>query len=526
MPIKFHVVDVGGSVQEENNTAYLWSNNWDDFGFKTTFYLSFCDSNGRSYNIGSLKIGFSDQSEGWTKEHMPTSFKTLPSSFFSLGQDVDYYSEIMECLDKSSVSELLSALGDVVFDERNYTKASNSAVFHESLLRSVTVTSVKTQFKRVLDGGAPLTVFDFLYKKEADANCSEIILDFCVNPDQKPSSNIHVLIGRNGVGKTTILNNMVSSLISYDTEKNLGEFYSKSIVKGVRPLPSNYFAGVVSVSFSVFDPFIPPREHTEMPNGMNYSYVGLKKREGGLENEQVSIKNIDDLCKEFTDSLSLCLALDGKRERWKSAIKMLESDLNFSEMELLHLVDKYNENSTGDKRNFLIESFDLFGRMSSGHAIVILTITRLVEVVEEKTLVVLDEPESHLHPPLLSAFIRAISDLLTYRNGVAIVATHSPVILQELPKSCVSILQRNRSLMSIDRPEVETFGENVGVLSRDVFGLEVSRSGFHGLLSSSVEGGGSFEDIEREYSYELGFEGRAILKTMILHRDASNRDVR
>lgn len=43
-------------------------------------------------------------------------------------------------------------------------------------------------------------------------------------------------------------------------------------------------------------------------------------------------------------------------------------------------------------------------RMSSGHAIVLFTITRLVDTVGEKSLVLLDEPEVHLHPPLLSAF--------------------------------------------------------------------------------------------------------------------------
>jgi predicted ATP-dependent endonuclease of OLD family len=51
---------------------------------------------------------------------------------------------------------------------------------------------------------------------------------------------------------------------------------------------------------------------------------------------------------------------------------------------------------------------------------VLLTITRLVETVEERTLVLLDEPEAHLHPPLLSAFVRSLSDLLINRNGVAI----------------------------------------------------------------------------------------------------------
>ncbi|PJN92440.1 hypothetical protein CNY89_29680, partial [Amaricoccus sp. HAR-UPW-R2A-40] len=74
-------------------------------------------------------------------------------------------------------------------------------------------------------------------------------------------------------------------------------------------------------------------------------------------------------------------------------------------------------------------------KMSSGHAIIILTLTQLVAQVQEKSLVLMDEPESHLHPPLLSAFIRSLSRLLHRQNGVAIIATHSPVVLQEIPRS-------------------------------------------------------------------------------------------
>jgi predicted ATP-dependent endonuclease of OLD family len=98
----------------------------------------------------------------------------------------------------------------------------------------------------------------------------------------------------------------------------------------------------------------------------------------------------------------------------------------FQESEIIKLIEIKDEKELKDT------SSEIFNKLSSGHKIVLLTITRLVETVEEKTLVMLDEPESHLHPPLLSAFIRALSELLILRNGVAIIATHSPVILQEL----------------------------------------------------------------------------------------------
>ncbi len=98
--------------------------------------------------------------------------------------------------------------------------------------------------------------------------------------------------------------------------------------------------------------------------------------------------------------------------------------------------------------------------------------TRLVELVSERTLVLIDEPEAHLHPPLAASFVRALSGLLAQRNGVAILATHSPVIAQEVPSNCVSLFFRDGASIGIERPEVETFAENVGLLTREIFRVE------------------------------------------------------
>ena len=168
----------------------------------------------------------------------------------------------------------------------------------------------------------------------------------------------------------------------------------------------------------------------------------------------------------------------------------------------------------------------LVDRMSSGHSIVLLTISKLIDTVEEKTLVLMDEPESHLHPPLLSAFTRALSELLQDRNAVAIVATHSPVVLQEVPRSCVWKMIRIRTEGRTDRPERETFGENVGVLTREVFGLEVNKSGFHELLERAVEAGGTFDSIMADYSKQLGYEAQAILRTLVSNRDSLSEKVK
>jgi predicted ATP-dependent endonuclease of OLD family len=91
--------------------------------------------------------------------------------------------------------------------------------------------------------------------------------------------------------------------------------------------------------------------------------------------------------------------------------------------------------------------------------------TRLIELVDERTLILLDEPESHLHPPLLSAFIRALSDLLVKRNGVAVIATHSPVVLQEVPKSCAWKLRRSGRVALAERPSGRASRPSVRMLA-------------------------------------------------------------
>ena len=150
----------------------------------------------------------------------------------------------------------------------------------------------------------------------------------------------------------------------------------------------------------------------------------------------------------------------------------------------------------------------------------LLTITKLVEKVEEKTLVLMDEPEAHLHPPLLSAFVRALSDLLINRNGVAIVATHSPVVLQEVPASCAWKIVRHGIAARADRPEIETFSENVGILTREVFGLEVTRSGFHKLLAEAIGPSDNIEAVLAKFDNEVGSEGRALISNLLAVRDA------
>lgn len=498
--------DVGQG--ENGNLVYLVKDNWNDYSFVTAFNVILYDEFRKKHDLGVIRIGFVGQTtEQYTYKILSEQFNELPEDYFSLG-DVEYYKKIAGNLSENFRNNFLSALKDIVFDENNLNVALKEDVFKTAFLRGVSLSTVKGQYRRVLAGGSVLTDFQFIYKRSENPQMASVNLSFEVKKESSPSTNIHAIIGRNGIGKTTILNGMIESITSLE-QRNYG-FYIPNLIGDVEPISRDYFSSLVSVSFSAFDPFNPPREQPNPALGTCYYYIGLKKH-----GDQDSLKNLSELREEFCDAFMLCCGEAQRKMRWKRAIKTLESDENFARMEFTTLADL----PQSERKQ---AAFNLMMGMSSGHAIVLLTITKLVATVEEKTLVLLDEPESHLHPPLLSAFIRALSELLHYRNGVAVIATHSPVVLQEIPKSCVWTIIRIGLFVNSERPNIQTFGENIGVLTKEVFGLEVVKSGFHTLLKKSVDEGGSFEQIMESYNSQLGFEAQAILRAMIFDRDGGN----
>lgn len=497
--------------QTARQIAFVCEDNWDDYSFKTSFSLIVFDENGVRHEIGNLKLGIVGFESGWVSEQLPDSFSELAEKAFTLGQDEEYYKNIRKLLSEELGNQLLEKLKDVAYLKSSFDVAVKEDVFKTSLLRNVSISVIHGQYSRILKNEAPLTEFNFSYRKQQTEKSAQIDLSFEVTPGSFPSSNIHVLIGRNGVGKTTLLNNIVRIVIEEEADPaEVGSIFIQTNFWQETELPKDYFSSISSVSFSAFDPFIPPTDRSDRSLGTCYFYIGLKKSGNNVSNE---LKDIELLRSDFVNSLAVCFGLDSKKQRWIRAIETLESDINFAEMNLTRL-GQLNRISEVKK-----SAFNLVSRMSSGHTIVLLTLTKLIETIEEKTLVLIDEPESHLHPPLLSAFTRALSDLLVDRNAVAIIATHSPVVLQEVPKSCVWKLERTRNEGVSFRPENETFGENVGVLTREVFGLEVTKSGFHALLIESVEEGKTFDEIVDLYDGQLGYEGQAILRALIAHKE-------
>ncbi|MCX6952973.1 MAG: AAA family ATPase [Verrucomicrobia bacterium] len=515
MELPFKIASGPKDLPEEGRLeAWLLSDNWDDWGkFETLYHLFVFDASGKKTRIGDVKIGKRGLAPGVRdlkniKEDVrftpvPGAFFELDSSFFSVGQDASYYQELMG-LEAGLRKAILMALRDVVADAKLWESVRDEEVTQRSLLRFVTPKTVEGQFRRILEGGAVVIPFTLVYTPATKLPTPEEGgLSFVVEPDSQPPTNLHVLIGKNGVGKSFTLHHMAKSLlIGGKNSEVTGSFRSGQLNE---PEP---IANLVSVSFSAFDSFeqLSPPVPTLRP--FRYHYVGLKGPAG-------ETKSSSTLGAEFVESLHACTR-EPKSFLWRRVLAPLESDPLFKDAQISKLL------SARKSPSLRVAALELFEGLSSGHKIVLLTLTRLVEVVEERTLVLLDEPESHLHPPLLSAFVRAASWLLTHRNAVAIVATHSPVVLQEVPLRCVWVLNRSGNVSDARRPEIETFGENVGTLTREVFKLEVARAGFQILLKDVAAKSASLEEALAQFDGQLGEEARASLRAIFATRQSSN----
>jgi ABC-type molybdenum transport system ATPase subunit/photorepair protein PhrA len=457
------------------NSAVLIEDAWDDwFTYETTYHLWYYDEDGDVTKVGRLKIGERGMTEDQRRPDLPCEFEQLDKKqFFSLGQDADYYASVNE-LGENVRANILEALNDIAADLDLWHQVKLLRVTAASLLREVSRSEVTGQFQRISQGGAKLTVFDFSYvgpKREGDRP-GRLKLEFFVEPESSPPTNVHVLIGRNGVGKTHTLNLMTKALVA---KGSIAAQCGKFVVSGEgSEKPNELFANLVSVGFSAFDSFLLKADELDEDRSVAFSHIGLL-RISAEDGSTLVPKSPDRLATEFVNSAIEC-SIGARAKRWRKALEVLETDSLFAMAQITSLIGglQSKEDKAAAKKKFR--------KLSSGHQIILLTITKLVELVEERTLVLIDEPEGHLHPPLLSAFVSALTDLLQDRNGVAIIATHSPVVLQEVPRECVWKLQRSGLTVKVERPDCQTFGENIGVLTRDVFGFEVTDAGFHRRL--------------------------------------------
>ena len=507
---------------------------WNDYDYRTQFYVSFIDEKYVKHDFGFLKIAFDDYWKNKLNKDeplnyvkfIPRKFTKLERGFYSIG-DVYFYKKLNEFFDVEKVKFILNSLSYLAVNLSTLDEAlsKNLSVIRISLMRDYKEDEVRNKINRMANGGVELTPYYFYFNYFINDDESRK-LDFRVKPNSLPPTNIHIIIGGNGVGKTTFLNNILREYFEGGID------YSLTHGSNV-----NLLQNLVVVSYSPFDRLFQGVD-LDAVNASKYSYIGL--REDPTVHRTENYKNISSTNKDFIISIFKCKFSEILRKKWLKLIEILEIDGYFANRNLSKLMDSVNISILRDKDinvNDLSESqekeileknkklIERFNDFSSGHKIILLSLTKLVVDVVEKSLVIYDEPETYLHPPLISAYIRALSWLMIERNAVAVIATHSPVILQEVPRKSVWVISREGDEFGADRPPIETFGESVSTLTKEVFNLKSKKSGFYTLLedtakrifdeNSSLSLNKLYDLVVEKFNGEVGDEAQSIIISII-----------
>lgn len=431
----------------------LTYDDWNDYGYQTSFCMYFCDVKGTVHEIGAVKIycreSLVDRNKCYynhTREYLEQEIKYLPNNCCSLGQDLGYYESIKRLLPKE-YSDIFRRLNDIaIYEELKACFIKEPGVI-ESLLRFSGAQKALNEAKAVVCGrkiAEKDISFSYQIKMPYDSSTTRLDFDFSKNEDIP--YRINIIIGKNGTGKTQLLSHLADSLSGYTENKEEDCFV------GDRPPIDK----VMSISYSAFDCFKkPPVDHFDQRSVFSYVYCGIQSEHGTLSLDELK----SNLSKAY-DSVKTKKRIDV----WKEVLSELMEEEHQRTVEAI-----------------VAENFDDIN-LSSGQQILICTMTELIANIENESIILFDEPEIHLHPNAISNVMRMFYQLLERFNSYAIFTTHSPIILQEIPSKYIQILERIEGMPYVRKPDVECFGNNISDIIFDVFDVKGSESNFKTII--------------------------------------------
>lgn len=118
------------------------------------------------------------------------------------------------------------------------------------------------------------------------------------------------------------------------------------------------------------------------------------------------------------------------------------------------------------------ESYQLVD-LSSGEIATLIRFTKLVSEVRMNSIVLIDEPELHLHPSWMTSYIYRLKKLFKNYNCHFIICTHSPLLVANLNKDDIIVLQKNHDRIVAKNVSVGTFGVEIDEILSNVFDVRL-----------------------------------------------------
>lgn len=394
---------------------------------------------------------------------MPVEFLRLPSDFCSLGQEEGYYRKIKGRFGDHYETVLMALNDAAVFAQIDDTFRNSG--YYSCLIRDNEAERLVREALLILQGRDVADRYRFKYRFRPKYAENDIDFEFSFRDESKiMPKRIYAVIGKNGVGKTLFVTQLPLDL----SDKSSNAFLP------AKPILSK----VISIANSTFDDF----KRAKNTANLNYFHFGLTKIVG---DGQIP-KSKDDFITELLAAT--------KKIRLYDRVKHLRSVLDklvFTEaIEELFVMVKKNERDVLDIDTSKLTR--LMKKMSSGECTLLYLFMSLEAEMRYDSLLLLDEPETHLHPDAIAELLSALDDMLEEYQSCCVMVTHSPLLVRELTSDCVYVMEREDKMVILRKPGVETIGSGLNTITDDIFGSKNVQRNYKKRLS----------ELARYHSYE------------------------
>ena len=500
MPLNFKLIEKcyqdATHVEAGDADFLVEEDGWNDYYYCVMYHLhatSRLTHSGNEYlgYIKIMKVGQEKYESNLLRHDLGKDvyFHALPEGFVSLTTSVDVYQSLFRLLSPEQRQEFVDSMRMILSPNSPYfNDVKDSECFKVAMLRDTSMDNygLKKGLELMLNQSNYYNlqeqIIGILYNDAVDF----VELKFSCLNDVKSEhipNGMLAFIGKNGSGKSTAIYKLAKLLYASPDQR----FRLKDAVGEIKP--NDIGVGKLFViSYSPFDNFVLPgivgEDYRLMLEGMEnnlgrFVFCGIrdvkKEFEKLLQNpdentyetlferermDETSLKSIGQLAVEFERAMNDLGREKEKEELWKEITEQAH--------ELFPEIERIMKEV---KTAWPFEPDQVFMSLSTGCKFFLHSLAHVLAYIEMDSLILFDEPENHIHPPMLSFMMAAMRRILNRYHSVMLVATHSPVVAQEIFADNVYVVRNDDGSKSISHPAIETYGANISEITSEVFSL-------------------------------------------------------
>lgn len=505
-----------------SNHNFIWikptNMGFNDFGYRSTSDINLVRNNKVVFTYQAKVAVWKSEENMYVGSGDLLQNENGPSHFidggsreiFSIGQDQNAYRRVIGSLGVSKGQALLQNVNDLVAisnkeEKKNTFKAAKeSEVLKYSLLRnSETYYALKNslpilhglKFEEISRG--PENV-EILIPNGSGQNAH---INFKFDYTGEIPRRTCVLIGKNGVGKSSALGEIARRALKVEKKGTSSDLDRISASRILVFTPNNEFTGIFpgqtrkNPATYYKRLFTSRTSNSRSGKTATSAIVDLARYTDRIKDESrygILLKSIEILEKPS----EICL-----RAQNNEFVKLTQLK-GGGEQRILNLTSSVQINSEPGR---LVDG--KFYHLSTGEVRFIKIIAQACLYIENGSLLLFDEPETHLHPNFISRLMNAIEIILAKTGSAAIIATHSVYVVREVFHDQVNVIEKvEDGQVAIKSPGMRTFGADISTISNFVFGEDDDSYLAQDVITRLLKSSSSFEEVREKYGDLLSRE--------------------